>query len=75
MISKWKYLKYFIYVAFHFYGKEIKEIIPHINLKKLKLDEGDKYYCLTRSDYNFWDTTFEERILQRIKIDEEANIK
>lgn len=42
--------------------KALKESIQTINFKKLQFDEGDRYWCCFRTDYDFFGLTDKQRM-------------
>lgn len=63
MIKKWKVIR----KAAIFFKKYLMEL----DLEKIKLDEGDWYYCLQRPGFNYRGMPYKERRKIRIKIDKD----
>jgi len=53
------------------YGDIFKEILSQVDFEKIKLDDADQYFCLTRDDYDFWGEPFYQRINKRMEMDKE----
>jgi hypothetical protein len=41
--------------------RAFKKAVTETDIKKLQMDEADRYFCMLRSDYKYFGQTFEER--------------
>lgn len=48
--------------------KVFKTTVQQSNFKRLQMDESDSYYCLVRSDYNFFGESVETRLKRWMEI-------
>lgn len=64
--GKWKAFSHVITAIFllPYFKKAFIATIKDFDLSSIQLDEADKYWCLQRSDYQFFGVPFEERMEQ-----------
>lgn len=49
----------------------LRSFLLELDIDKVKLDENDWYFCLQRRSYNFGGVSFEDRMKERKRLDEE----
>jgi hypothetical protein len=71
---KWKWIKLALTLTLWRYS-EVKEFLylffEELHRDRIRMDEGDKYYSLLYSSYNFGGKSKEERYAERKRIDDE----
>ncbi len=73
---KWKWiLRAFKLILWRY--PEVKEFLylffDELNRDRIRMDDGDKYYSLSYTSYNFGGRSFEDRMAERERIDKERN--